>query len=79
MYSFMKTTVDLPEHLLRRAKVVAAQRNTTIKELMITGLDWALRSKIEDSNREAALARLKKGFHLGGKKPLTREQAHERH
>jgi len=73
----MKTTIDLPEDLLHRAKVAAAQRKTTLKELVQAGLDWVLRSDEVVSNREEALAHLRKGLRLGGK-PLTREQAHER-
>jgi hypothetical protein len=38
----MKTTVELPEALLRRAKVVAAERKTTLKQLLIEGLEKAL-------------------------------------
>jgi hypothetical protein len=73
----MKTTIDLPDDLLHRAKVVAAERKTTLKELMQNGLDWVLRSEIETANRPAALARLQKGLHLGGQ-PLSRDEAHER-
>ena len=74
----MKTTIDLPEGLLHRAKVVAAQRRTTLKELVVAGLDWSLRSDAKSPDRQAALARLQKGLRLGGQ-PLTRDQAHERH
>ena len=74
----MKTTIDLPEDLLYRAKVVAAQRRITLKELVVAGLDWAMRSDAESPDRQAALARLQKGLHLGGQ-PLTRDQTHERH
>lgn len=74
----MKTTIDLPDDLLHRAKVVAAQRKTTLKVLVQEGLDWALRSKTTVSDRHAALAQLRKGLRLGGK-PLTREQTHERY
>ncbi len=73
----MKTTIDLPDDLLHRAKVVAAQRKTTLKELVQAGLDWVLRSDTETADRPAALARLQKGLRLGGR-PLTRDQAHER-
>ncbi|MCL4176358.1 MAG: hypothetical protein KJ072_01230 [Verrucomicrobia bacterium] len=73
----MKTTIDLPDDLLHRAKVAAAQRKTTLKELVQTGLDWVLRSEAETADRSAALARLRKGLRLGGQ-PLTRDQAHER-
>jgi hypothetical protein len=74
----MKTTIDLPETLLHRAKVVAAQRKTTLKELVLLGLDWVLQSGSAAPDRQAALTRLQKGLNLGGQ-PLTREQAHERH
>lgn len=73
----MKTTIDLPDHLLHRAKIVAAQRQTTLKELVHAGLDWVLRSEGEVPNRQAALDRLKRGLRLGGH-PLTRERTHER-
>ncbi len=73
----MKTTIDLPDELLHRAKVAAAQRKTTLRELMQTGLDWVLRSEADETVRPAALARLQKGLHLGDK-PLTRDEAHER-
>lgn len=74
----MKTTIDLPDDLLHRAKVVAAQRKTTLKELVQAGLDWVLQSEAERGDRPAALARLHKGLRLGGQ-PLTRDLTHERH
>lgn len=74
----MKTTLDLPDDLLHRAKILAAQRRTTLKALVQTGLDMVLRSESESSDRQVALNRLQKGFNLGGK-PLSRDQAHERH
>jgi hypothetical protein len=73
----MKTTIDLPEDLLHRAKVAAAQRKTTLKELVQAGLEWVLRTDAETPSHQAALARLQKGLRLGGQ-PLTRDQAHER-
>lgn len=73
----MKTTIDLPDELLHRAKVVAAQRRTTLKELVQTGLDWVLSSQPEPAQRQEALARVQQGLRLGGQ-PLTRNQAHER-
>ena len=38
MNSLMKTTIDLPDELLREAEVLAARRNTTFRELVIEGL-----------------------------------------
>jgi hypothetical protein len=73
----MKTTIDLPDEIFHRAKVVAAQRRTTLKELFLTGLELAMKSEVETPDRQAALARLRQGLRLGGQ-PLTRDQAHER-
>jgi len=73
----MKTTIDVPEKLLHQAKVVAAQRRITLRELMLTGLGQALGNQAMGSEPLAALTRLEKGVRLGGKF-LTREQAHAR-
>jgi predicted transcriptional regulator len=35
----MKTTIELPDALFHRAKVLAAQRKTTLKQLMVEGLE----------------------------------------
>ena len=35
----MKTTVELPDPLLRRAKIVAARRGATLKQLVVEGLE----------------------------------------
>lgn len=73
----MKTTIDIPDELLHRAKIAAAQRRTTLKELVEAGLDLVLRSAADIPERQPALDRLQKGLRLGGK-PLTRAQSHER-
>lgn len=73
----MKTTIDLPDSLLHRAKIAAAERRTTLKELVIAGLNLVTVSDAGDAGRDEALARLRQGFHLGGT-ALTREQAHGR-
>jgi len=38
MASNMKTTIDIPDHLLQEAKKVAAAENTTLKDLVSEGL-----------------------------------------
>ena len=74
----MKTTIDLPDEILHRAKVVAAERRTTLKALILTGLDQVLHSMSQAPAAHAvALDRLHKGLRLEGP-PLTRDQAHER-
>ena len=73
----MKTTIDMPEDVLHRAKVAAAQRRTTLRELVLKGLDQVLGGKEERVNTAGAMARLEKGIHLGGKF-LSREEIHAR-
>ena len=77
IYGHMKTTIDLPDDVLHRAKVVAAQRRTTLKELFLSGLELVMKSDGDATVRQAALARLRQGLDLGGQ-PLTRDEAHER-
>ncbi len=73
----VKTTIDLPDDLLHRAKITAAERKTTLKELVMAGLDWVLRAEAGAPAPKAALERLQKGVRLGGK-PLSRGHIHER-
>jgi hypothetical protein len=73
----MKTTIDLPDDVLHRAKIVAAQRRTTLKDLFLSGLELAMKADSDAPNRELALSRLRQGLHLGGQL-LTRQEAHER-
>jgi len=71
----MKTTIDLPDAILERTKIAAARRRTTIKNLVIEGLETVLREDAPAPPPSDALARLRHGYHLGGK-PLTRDKAH---
>ncbi len=73
----MKTTIDLPEDLLLKAKIHAAQNKTTLKELVQIGLAQVLNPEARAPDPQAALARLHKGLRLGGR-PLTRDDAHVR-
>ena len=74
----MKTTIDLPDEILHRAKVAAAEHRTTFKALVVAGLDHVLSTMREEPEARAkALHRLRKGLRLGGQ-PLTRDQAHKR-
>ncbi len=45
----MKTTIDLPEEVIRRAKIMAIQRKTTLKELICKSLLREIESPQADS------------------------------
>lgn len=72
-----KTTIELPDAILERTKIAAARRRTTLKELVIKGLETILDEESRSPEPGEALARLHRGYHLGNQ-PLTREQTHAR-
>ena len=73
----MKTTIDLPDTILERTKIAAARRRTTLKKLVIEGLEKVLNEENSPRVPQETLSRLYQGYHLGGK-PLTRKEVHER-
>jgi predicted DNA-binding ribbon-helix-helix protein len=78
MFLCMRTTVDLPDHLLWQAKNIAMQRRISLKQLIIEGLETVFRDSTKDEARKAsALLRLQQGIHLGGT-PSLRDSLHER-
>ncbi len=72
-------TLSLDGELLRKARVVAARRHTSISRMLGQELKRMV-EEIEgyDSAKRRALGKLKAGFHLGGTKPAPREELHER-
>lgn len=72
-----KTTIELPDAILERTKIAAARRHTTLKNLVIEGLETILREEASSPGHTEALARLHQGYHLGNQH-LTREQTHAR-
>lgn len=43
----MRTTLELPDELLRKAKIAAVQRGTTLKELMTHALEREVEMPVE--------------------------------
>ena len=72
-------TVSLPSQTIRKAKVLAARRGSSISGLLaeqieiLVGEDEAY----ERAERQAA-ALLDQGFHLGGVIRISRDEWHER-
>jgi hypothetical protein len=77
IYSHMKTTIELPDAILERTKVAAARRRTSMKNLVIQGLEMVLENEFASAASADALARLREGYHLGGHS-MTREETHGR-
>jgi uncharacterized protein (UPF0216 family) len=66
------------EDLLRRARVLAAERTISLSELLAEQLASIVnREERRDYTKRKALADLEGGFHLGGF-PASRKELHER-
>jgi len=78
----MKTTIDLPEELLHRAKITAAQRKTTLKDLVVRGLEYATSHELpEPGERKAHVQRLLaalQAVNVEPMQPLTRAAIYDR-
>ena len=72
-------TVRLNRNTLRKAKILAAKRNTSISGLLAEQIEALVGE--DDAYEQAqrrALALLDRGFHLGGRIESTRDEWHER-
>ena len=72
-------TVRLDRQTLRKAKVLAAKRNTSISGLLAEQIETLVgEDDTYDQARRHALALLDRGLHLGGTIAATRDEWHER-
>jgi len=72
-------TIRLDQRTVRRAKVLAAKRNTSISKLIAQQIETLVGE--DDAYEQAhrrALALLDRGFHLGGRIEASRDEWHER-
>ena len=72
-------TISLSRHILKKAKILAARRETSISGLLAQEIESLVGEEeaYERAERQA-LALLDKGFHLGGVVRATRDELHER-
>jgi hypothetical protein len=69
-------TLKIPVEALKRAKVTAAHRGTSLSALLIEKLEEALgQDAAYDSARKRAAKWLDSGWHLGGR-PAPRDAVH---
>jgi hypothetical protein len=77
----MKTNITLKvdRDLLRRARVLAAEKETSVSALVADQLEKAVREREGyEQAKQRALARLKKGYRLGYRPPASRDELYER-
>lgn len=74
-------TLALPKEVIRRVKVIAAQRGTSVSRLLIQALESVTKADAAyERARRRSLALLKRPPNLGtrGKHTWSREDLHER-
>lgn len=72
-------TVSLPEDTLRKAKVLAAKRSTSISGFLAEQIEALVgEDEAYERAKRQALDLLDSGFHMGGKIKATRDSLHER-
>lgn len=71
-------TVSLDKDLIRKLKVIAAERSTSISRLLGQEMrEIVARAGHYEQAKRKAVAAIDKGFHLGGQR-LNRDELHER-
>ena len=71
-------TVQLDRDTIRKAKILAAKRGTSVSGLVAAQIRESVQAEdAYESARRTALELLEKGFHLGGGRP-NRDELHER-
>jgi hypothetical protein len=72
-------TISLSRQLLKKARILAARRETSISGLVAQEIESLLEEEVAYERAERqALMLLEKGFHLGGVVPAGRDKLHER-
>lgn len=77
----MKTnlTLKIDKQLLREAKILAAEKDTSISALMTEQLQRLVRERTGyEASRRRALARLREGWDLGWMRPASRDELYDR-
>ena len=72
-------TLSIEKELLKKAKLMATKKETSVTKLLADQLNKIISEEDEyESSKKKALAKLRKGFHLGGTILCRREELHER-
>jgi hypothetical protein len=71
----MRTTIDIPDEIYRAVKVMAAERDTTVREIALRGIQLALAGADEKPVRRLKLPLIRSS--QPGTLDLTNEQIDE--
>jgi hypothetical protein len=72
-------TVSLSTHIIQKARVLAAKRSTSISGMLAEHLEALVNSdEAQERASASAIARMERGFRMGGGRLVSREELHER-
>jgi|HubBroStandDraft_4_1064222.scaffolds.fasta_scaffold2537616_2 hypothetical protein len=72
-------TLRLSRETIRKARILAAQRSTSISGLLSSQIEKLANGEDEyERAMKSAIERMEHGFHLGGEHKLDRDSLHER-
>lgn len=72
-------TLSLAAETIRKARILAARRDTSVSGLIAAELEALVRQdEAYESAQRQALALLDHGFHMGGMAPFDRSELHDR-
>ncbi len=72
-------TISVSPETVRKAKLLAARRSTSISRLLADQLELLVGAEEAwERSERSALALLERGFHMGGVITATRDELHER-
>ena len=72
-------TISLTAKTIKKIKILAAKRSTSISGLLAEEVErMADADDLYERAAASAIARMKRGFHLGGGPLVSRDELHER-
>jgi len=72
-------TVSLNPEMVKKAKILAAKRSTSISGLLAEQVEGLVEEdEAYEKAQASATARIDQGFHLGGTRKVSRDDLHER-
>jgi predicted transcriptional regulator len=72
-------TISLPQQTIRKVKILAARRATSISGLIAQQIEILVgEEEAYESAQRQALVLLEQGFHMGGVMRTSRDELHER-
>jgi predicted transcriptional regulator len=72
-------TISLDKEVIRKSKILAAKKDTSISKLLADSLESIVRREdVYEAAKRNGLLTLKRGFRLGGVRKWKREDLYER-